>query len=82
VATDDEGNIYVVESMYDTLLVYDAAGRLLGRDLDERRPLAAGEDSPRCRLGGGGRGRGDGKPGDACEQRGRAWRKVHGVGLR
>ena len=29
VAIDDEGNIYVVESMYDTLLVYDAAGRLL-----------------------------------------------------
>lgn len=29
VAADDEGNIYVVESMHDTLLVYDRRGRLL-----------------------------------------------------
>jgi DNA-binding beta-propeller fold protein YncE len=29
VATDDEGNVYVVESLYDTLLVFDRDGRLL-----------------------------------------------------
>ena len=29
VATDSDGNVYVVESMYDTLLVYDPRGRLL-----------------------------------------------------
>ena len=29
VAADDEGNIYVVESMHDMLLVYDPQGRLL-----------------------------------------------------
>ncbi len=29
VAADDEGNVYVVESMYDTLLVFDRAGRFL-----------------------------------------------------
>jgi DNA-binding beta-propeller fold protein YncE len=29
VALDDEGNVYVVESMYDTLLVFDPQGRLL-----------------------------------------------------
>jgi DNA-binding beta-propeller fold protein YncE len=29
VATDDEGNVYVVESLYDTLLVFDREGRLL-----------------------------------------------------
>ncbi|HET8745412.1 MAG TPA: 6-bladed beta-propeller [Ramlibacter sp.] len=29
VAADDEGNLYVVESMHDTLLVYDRGGRLL-----------------------------------------------------
>lgn len=29
VASDDEGNLYVVESMHDTLLVYDRTGRLL-----------------------------------------------------
>ena len=29
VATDDEGNLYVVESMHDTLLVFDGTGRLL-----------------------------------------------------
>ena len=32
----------------------DAAGWMLGRDLDERRALAAGEDPPRDRLGGEG----------------------------
>jgi DNA-binding beta-propeller fold protein YncE len=29
VASDDEGNLYVVESMHDTLLVFDRTGRLL-----------------------------------------------------
>jgi DNA-binding beta-propeller fold protein YncE len=29
VARDDEGNLYVVESMHDTLLVFDRGGRLL-----------------------------------------------------
>jgi len=29
VAADDEGNVYVVESMHDTLLVFDAQARLL-----------------------------------------------------
>ena len=29
VAADDEGNIYVIESMHDTLLVFDRQGRLL-----------------------------------------------------
>jgi DNA-binding beta-propeller fold protein YncE len=29
VATDDEGNIYVVESLYDTLVVFNREGRLL-----------------------------------------------------
>jgi len=29
VAADDEGNLYVVESMHDTLIVYDREGRLL-----------------------------------------------------
>lgn len=29
VAADDEGNLYVVESMYDTLLVFDRAGQFL-----------------------------------------------------
>jgi DNA-binding beta-propeller fold protein YncE len=29
VASDDEGNLYVVESMHDTLLIFDRKGRLL-----------------------------------------------------
>lgn len=47
VAVDEEGNVYVVESYYDTLLVFDAAGSLLlpvngGASAADRLYLPAG----------------------------------------